>query len=358
MTIQDTTISRAPQPFDPVERHSVQERVWEARQVTLRRGTRWVALAVTVLTLASCSSGHGSASNTTSATTTSTSTTTTRTLVVAVDTAATPPGWVPIDYGDAQVSVPSSWTLLVNGCLRPSQGTVFLFGLSVSEKMTCGSGGDFVDLGPGSANAKGAVSVVNGIKVYNSKGEWNVPSLGVELSLTGHLSTRVVATLTHSPRSVALATGSAPPIPASWQRVGFGGMSIAIPGNWTEGRTRSWGGCGLLDLSLTSPPAAVLTTGTSVIRLPCPLVLALPVAPPVDGLVIDPGPYGPLQSESTFGPCLHIDNLTACPTTTDVYGVLVLAVHIPGKSTPVDVEIGLAGNGMVARTILYSMRAG
>ena len=30
---------------------------------------------------------------------------------------------------------------------------------------------------------------------------------------------------------------------------------------------------------------------------------------------------------------------------------------VPGRSKPVFVSIGLAGNGMVARTILYSLRA-
>ena len=33
-----------------------------------------------------------------------------------------------------------------------------------------------------------------------------------------------------------------------------------------------------------------------------------------------------------------------------------MAVHVPGRSQPVAVEIGLAGSGQIARTILYSMR--
>ncbi|MGA3354583.1 MAG: hypothetical protein ABSD85_15580 [Acidimicrobiales bacterium] len=36
---------------------------------------------------------------------------------------------------------------------------------------------------------------------------------------------------------------------------------------------------------------------------------------------------------------------------------LFLKVTVPGRSKPVYVSIGLAGNGMVARTILYSLRA-
>ena len=30
-------------------------------------------------------------------------------IVVAVDTAATPRGWVPVDFGLAQISVPANW---------------------------------------------------------------------------------------------------------------------------------------------------------------------------------------------------------------------------------------------------------
>jgi hypothetical protein len=55
--------------------------------------------------------------------------------------------------------------------------------------------------------------------------------------------------------------------------------------------------------------------------------------------------------------CLHIHGLTACPATTPAYAILFLRVTVPGRKTPVLVSIGLAGNGMMARTILYSLRA-
>ena len=56
--------------------------------------------------------------------------------------------------------------------------------------------------------------------------------------------------------------------------------------------------------------------------------------------------------------CLHIHRLRVCPTTTDPYSVLVLSVHIPDATRPVAVEVGLAGSGITARTILDSLRAG
>src|ERR1019366_7701985 len=55
--------------------------------------------------------------------------------------------------------------------------------------------------------------------------------------------------------------------------------------------------------------------------------------------------------------CLKLHGLTACPATSPAYSILVLKVTVPGRSKAVYVSIGLAGNGMVARTILYSLRA-
>ena len=55
--------------------------------------------------------------------------------------------------------------------------------------------------------------------------------------------------------------------------------------------------------------------------------------------------------------CLGLHGLTVCPATSPAYSILVLKVTVPGRSKPVYVSIGLAGNGMVARTILYSLRS-
>ena len=45
------------------------------------------------------------------------------------------------------------------------------------------------------------------------------------------------------------------------------------------------------------------------------------------------------------------------PRSSPDYSILVLRVTVPGRSKPVFVSIGLAGNGVIARTILYSLRA-
>ena len=71
-----------------------------------------------------------------------------------------------------------------------------------------------------------------------------------------------------------------------------------------------------------------------------------------------PGPTFPNPVyRFTTSQCLRLHGLTACPGTSLSYSILVLKVTVPGRSKPVYVSIGLAGNGMVARTILYSLRA-
>ncbi|HLN04633.1 MAG TPA: hypothetical protein VK217_00035, partial [Acidimicrobiales bacterium] len=47
--------------------------------------------------------------------------------------------------------------------------------------------------------------------------------------------------------------------------------------------------------------------------------------------------------------------MTVCPAWSPPYSVLVLRVTEPGPRQSVLVVIGLAGNGIVARTILHSL---
>ncbi len=80
--------------------------------------------------------------------------------------------------------------------------------------------------------------------------------------------------------------------------------------------------------------------------------------PPKDGVQVDSGLRNEPQVALSFlTHCLKVHGLTACPATSPAYSILVLKVTVPGRTKPVLVSIGLAGNGMVARTILYSLRA-
>lgn len=75
-------------------------------------------------------------------------------------------------------------------------------------------------------------------------------------------------------------------------------------------------------------------------------------------LLIDPGPDGPLSSSTTYASCVKVSGLFVCSATSDPYGVLAAAVHIPGQPRPVAIEIGLAGDGLTVRSILCSLRSG
>ena len=125
--------------------------------------------------------------------------------------------------------------------------------------------------------------------------------------------------------------------------------------------------------TLGESPCGVTTGGVAFSASECHLSSDVHAAPPFLGscFVLPPLPRQPrdavqVDSGSTCKPvtpltfsehCLALHGLTACPATSPAYSILILKVTVPGRSKPVYVSIGLAGNGMVARTILYSLRA-
>jgi hypothetical protein len=148
-------------------------------------------------------------------------------------------------------------------------------------------------------------------------------------------------------------------VPASWQKVTFGGLTMYAPGNWAVGSEQSWGDCGLTSQPFFKDNSVELDTGANAVVYHCLTANGGPIArnPNLYGLLVDPGPNGPLPDVSGFTKRLQLNGLWIDPATTSYGGILVLAVHIPGRTQPVAVEIGLAGAGKVAHTIEYSMRA-
>ena len=77
-----------------------------------------------------------------------------------------------------------------------------------------------------------------------------------------------------------------------------------------------------------------------------------------DGVRVDSGSRFPAPPRRFISKhCLNRNGLQACPATSPAYSVLVLRVTVPGRAEAVFVSIGLAGDGIAARTILYSLRA-
>jgi hypothetical protein len=299
-----------------------------------------------------------------------------------VDTKATPPGWVPVDYGDAQISVQANWVIAKAACAGAAafraDGFVGLTGVTASQ--FCPEHTELppndVYLGPGSTytHLPTKRTTVNGLTVVQEgvsgrEATYVVAALNVTIQLVGPISGEVIHSLTYSPRAVALAGGSPPPIPRSWHRVDFGGLSVAVPSTWPTLTGRWEGGCNDTVLLAPNQQSAVTTdAGTADLGPPsCPSSAFLKIQKPRDGLVIDPGPYGPIPTDATFGPCMTVNHMSVCPTTSNAYypvvpatsdvgGVLVAAVNVPGRFRSIAIEIGLGGNGMTARTILLSLR--
>lgn len=212
--------------------------------------------------------------------------------------------------------------------------------------------------------------VINGI-VVDTAGEtacaasgpcptwYVVPSLGVEIVDDENLGERtpVIDTLTHSPRAVALASGSVPPVPAGWHLVSFGGIWVSVPAQWPVQELSNWTtGCGFE--FVMKETGVTFDRGSTSIVPSCPNQSfgGQPTQVPKDGLLIDPGMYGPIFPDTAFGTCLNIHELSVCPSVSDPYGILVAAVHLPGRAQPVAVEVGLADTGMTARATLHSLR--
>jgi hypothetical protein len=304
-----------------------------------------------------------------------------------VDLSATPAGWIPVAFGDAQVSVPATWFVAYRSldcAIGSARGEVFVN--PRREFVPCPApssiGKTEVAFGPPTERTRpardyGPRQVINGITVYGDTsydtGLYIAPSLGIDLIFQGPLGNRVLHTLTRSPRVIALVSGPGSAVQYRWHTLTFQGLSFTAPAWWQVTRT-------LLNYGIGSPCASspgvsfynegvgggevVLSTDQGLAAFPCPSELGNPgPVYPGDGIEVDAGP-NTLSELATEGlhlafsaHCLDFHGLKACPATTPTYSILVLRVRVPGRSQPVFFSIGLAGNGLVARTILYSLRA-
>ena len=287
----------------------------------------------------------------------------------AVDLSATPAGWVPVADADAQISVPSKWWVFYpggdwcNGASEP--GSVYLATLALPMPTCAQSTPNAVFVRPIVPGDHAVESPpphhVNGLLVWNLEGSptaqggsYLVPSLGVVVTATGPLARRVLATITRSPRTVALAAGSAPVISSSWRVLTFAGVRFSVPASWPVQRSETWKLCPPFLVAISE---VTLDTDKTLEAPFCAGLLPFAIVPS-NGLRVDAGAEGPTGSFSRGGKCLHLGGLTACPSSTPDYSVLFLKVTVPDRSKPVFVSIGLSGNGKVARTILYSFRGG
>lgn len=304
----------------------------------------------------------------------------------------TPRGWVPVDFGNAQLSVPASWNILYDPSCQPpvSPGTIVVgTELAAACQRLPGprKSPPVVYLAPLTTPlglSDFGETDINGFSVWEQTGGGSakstnvtvlVPSLGVEVDAFGPgIVTGIIDTLTYSPAAEVLAKGPVDPVPSRWKWVvadELVELKVAVPANWAH-QTSSVEGppCHgervlilrdsyVVDGDGTQPPAG-LCVGYEVPRQP---------QRPSDGVVIDlhPNPTsGWPPNQLPTGTCTSRNGLTVCPYARPLTSgqdqnaetdILFANVTVQGTGQRYMVEIGLAGNGMVARTILYSLRA-
>ena len=169
------------------------------------------------------------------------------------DTAATPKGWSPVAFGNAQISVPSSWFVEVPGftCGGGVQGMVFVAKAPrLPRGMGCSYPTNIVSLriATRSPLRHARTAIVNGVYVHvgstraGSTLTYVERGLGMDLSASGPFARKVLGTITHSPLSVVLGS-SVSGTPHGWRTADFGGLQFAVPGSWRLTRDSWWGGC-------------------------------------------------------------------------------------------------------------------
>jgi hypothetical protein len=154
---------------------------------------------------------------------------------------------------------------------------------------------------------------------------------------------------------VALEPGLSPPVPPSWRWVSFAKLRFAIPKSWPDTRSSHAPSCST-DIVLARTGVTLATSPALPLRCPFPVAEERPV-PQVAGIEVDdfqlPGTALPPAS-SCVGPRV-INGLNTCVDTVPASGLLVAQIWRAG-SPPITVKIGMAGDGIVGRTVLHSIR--
>jgi hypothetical protein len=321
---------------------------------------RGPALVAVVLLATACTSG-GQAIKGTTTTTKGGTPTTTSTLPTVL----------------TSVTVPANWNVGYDVDCPENRGPGAIYlGFSNGSCLTNGSG-RFPEVAiaplqmPPSTAPAPHITTINDIVVWSfassdGLGSYLVLGLGVELTLEGPGAAGIIKTLTYSPAVAVLAQGAAPAVPSSWKRVTGGDVEAAVPGAWNTVASDVEGPvCGavaqvesdtvVLDSDALFGPRMVLACLN---RRSTASRFA-----PADGLEIDLHPQPGWPPSAALGRCLDLQGVTACPylrtSANDRIAepdVLFVKVTVPGHASEM-LEIGLAGNGMVARTILYSLQA-
>lgn len=282
-----------------------------------------------------------------------------------------PAGWQPVDFGDARVFVPGDWLVELPGTCVGGRIAPGIISLGQALHGACDAvtrvpePAEAVSLLPWTYPPSGAlVGVVHGYRVYAGSNTrqmgaprvYEVPELGVEITMRGSLQRRILDTLAPSSRKVALAFADAP-VPRG-HAVTTDGVIVTIPTAWTVTTPASLPCEWLRPLPGSTPelrrirPDAVLGH--------CPMIASNAVRAPHDGLdlYISPDRFAPPKTYQQRLAVLHRD-----ATTVSVYtemgdaSVLDVAVQRAGSSVTHVLQLGLGRDGRVAGGVLASLGA-
>ena len=287
-----------------------------------------------------------------------------------VTTTPAPVGMLPVAYGDAQIDVPSAWSLVADGASAcgastgvivlgdgswcppsmnqpPRPGTTIVTLRRIPPPSTLPSGHAVRGL-----SAPGELAfTANGIRVYapGVAPVFVAPALRTEITVSGPVPTAVLHSLSYSPRAVVLAPHPARRTPRSWRRISSAGLHLSVPPSWPVQRTTYAPGC-QSDVMLTNPGVILASQPPQPVSCPLPRADTEPV-PQVAGVEVDGFAAGPVST--CTGPHA-INGLPVCIPAAPASGVLILVAHPRGRA-PVTVKLGLFGRGLVDATILSSL---
>jgi hypothetical protein len=285
------------------------------------------------------------------------------------DPAATPSGWAPVAFGNAQISVPARWRVGSRpACGRRIPGYVVLGPTStnlVVRNPRCKQAPDMaaIQVLTGDRGQSPRWSgQVNGIRVLAVRppargyASYLVPALHAVVTARGPLADRVIGTLTRSPLSVVLERGPALRVPSGWRWQHFGGIRFAAPGAWRVVRSRLWFSC----WDVVYPATSVdLVTASRRVLMSCAVPRDIAsFMRPSHGVAVGFGRYAGLYDTASEIGCRRLHGLRACFYWPSPGRPLELAVFVPGRGRPTIVDVGLRGSGLEARTIVESIRPG
>ena len=284
-----------------------------------------------------------------------------RPTVALTDTAATPAGWMPIAYGNAQISVPADWRVSPRPVCGHVGGGYVIVGTAsrpiVNPRCRHASNMAAIRTLPtGHGQTRDRTGQINRIPVLGGQpaprgyATFLEPTLHALITVRGPLANKVLGTLTRSPFFVVLERGRRLPVPSGWRWHDFGGIRFAAPAQWQTIKGRVWNPC---LAAIVTPRAVKLVHATLAVAFSCADVGV--GTRPSRGVQVGAGRYVAPHWSSRYG-CRSLHGLHACFAMAGLGAPLELVVDVPGRHKPTVVDIGLAGNGAEARTIFESIR--